>query len=180
MATTSDPDCYPSGSSLISFGVKARTLLGIGGSANKRAPRLSFVRQVDHIRHWDIVEGSYEDAPDIKAHWHIDPPYDNAAGSHYPENDIDRKSLAEWCRERLGWVQVCENDGATWLPFKPFSILNTCRARGYSVEAIYEIGNWPQRRRPTPDRRRRGRRPSTSDRRTRAATMNTRHSRRAS
>ena len=36
-----------------------------------------------------------------------------------PWNDIDRKSLAQWCQRRLGWRQVCENDGATWLPFKP-------------------------------------------------------------
>jgi hypothetical protein len=31
--------------------------------------------QVDKIRHWEIIEGSYEDAPGVKAHWHIDPPY---------------------------------------------------------------------------------------------------------
>ena len=137
--------------------------------------------QVDHIRHWDIIEGNYEDAPNVKAHWHIDPPYDNAAGSHYPENDIDRKSLAEWCRERLGWVQVCENDGATWLPFKPFSILNTCRARGYSVEALYESSNWshpPER--STPDRWRRGRAASVNRRKGRNAMRNTQQSRRAS
>jgi hypothetical protein len=25
--------------------------------------------QVDKIRHWEIIEGSYEDAPGVKAHW---------------------------------------------------------------------------------------------------------------
>jgi hypothetical protein len=98
--------------------------------------------QVDRIRHWEIIEGSYEDAPDVKAHWHIDPPYDNQAGRSYACNDIDRKSLAQWCQSRVGWRQVCENDGATWLPFKPFSILQTYRGRGYSVEVVHESANW--------------------------------------
>jgi hypothetical protein len=133
--------------------------------------------QVGRIRHWEIIEGTYENAPDVKAHWHIDPPYDNAAGSHYPENDIDRKSLAQWCLSRCGWHQVCENDGATWLPFKPFEILNTCRERGYSVEVVHESSNWPpRRRRSTPNRRRRGRRGSMVRRRTRNALKTKRNS----
>lgn len=136
--------------------------------------------QVDHIRHWEIIEGSYEDAPDVKAHWHIDPPYDNAVGSRYPENGIDRKSLAKWCRERLGWIQVCENDGATWLPFRPQSLLTTLRGRGYSVESLYESSNWSPRRSPKPERRHRARGASSVRRRRRNALRNKRHSRRAS
>jgi hypothetical protein len=135
--------------------------------------------QVERIRHWNIIEGSWEQAPDIKAHWHIDPPYNNAAGRLYSRNQVDYSALEKWCKRRWGFVQVCENDGATWLPFRPFSILQTHRSRGYSVEAVYESSNWSGRRvRSTPDRRR-GRRPSTGDRKTRTATMNTRHSRRA-
>lgn len=103
--------------------------------------KLRLANQVDRIRHWRIIEGSWEQCPDIQAHWHIDPPYDNAAGSLYRYNDIDRASLARWCKNRPGFVQVCENDGATWLPFEPFSIVHTHRARGYSAEAIYEIDN---------------------------------------
>ena len=137
--------------------------------------------QVDHIRHWEIIDGSYEDAPDVKAHWHIDPPYDNQAGRSYPWNDIDRESLAQWCQSRLGWRQVCENDGATWLPFKPFAILNGYRGRGYSVEALYESSNWPARRvRSTPHRRHRGRGASAVRRERRKALRNTQRARRAS
>jgi hypothetical protein len=134
--------------------------------------------QVDHIRHWEIIEGSYENAPDVKAHWHIDPPYDNAAGCQYLLHTIDRGSLAKWCQSRHGWLQVCENDGATWLPFRPFSLLKTYRGRGYSVEAVYESANWSRRRvRSRPDRRRRRRGASVIRRRTRTATRNTRRSR---
>jgi len=110
--------------------------------------------QVDRIRHWEIIEGIYEAAPNISAHWHIDPPYDNAARRLYRCSGIDRKSLAEWCRNRRGWVQVCENDGATWLPFKSFSIVNTCRSRGYSGEAVCEFANCSRgHRRSSPDGR---------------------------
>jgi hypothetical protein len=121
--------------------------------------------QLDNIRHWKITEGSYHQAPNVDAHWHIDPPYDNSAGRLYPFHSIDRGSLAHWCQSRRGWVQVCGNDGATWLPFRPASLLKTHRGRGYSVEALYEIGNWSRRRgNSATDRRRRRRRPSIGHR----------------
>jgi hypothetical protein len=126
--------------------------------------KLRIASQVDRIRHWKIIEGTYQDAPYIDAHWHIDPPYDNVAGDSYTCKDIDYRSLAQWCRNRWGFVQVCENDGATWLPFKPFSIVNTCRARSYSVEAIREFENlkpFARRRRPSRSRRARGVRVAT-------------------
>ena len=126
--------------------------------------KLRITSQVDRICHWQIIEGSYEDAPNVDAHWYIDPPYANVPGRSYPDHDIDHTLLARWCRSRWGWVQVCENDGATWLPFKPFSIVTTCRARGYSVEAICEFENlkpFARRRRPSRSRRSRGVRVAT-------------------
>jgi hypothetical protein len=157
-----------------------------------RTPRLSafywsetikrrIASQVDHIRHWDIIEGSWEQAPDIKAHWHIDPPYNNSAGRLYDCNKVDYSALAKWCKCRWGFVQVCENDGATWLPFRPRSVLTTHRGRGYSVEALYESSNWSRPpERSTPDRRRRGRAAAVIRRRSRKAMRNTQQSRRAS
>jgi hypothetical protein len=97
--------------------------------------------QLHRIRHWDINWGSYEEAPDVEGHWFIDPPYSNRAGRHYPYNDIDYAALADWCKRRPGYVQVCENDGATWLPFRPIKIVTTSHGRGYSVEAVCEIDN---------------------------------------
>jgi hypothetical protein len=73
------------------------------------------------------------------AHWHIDPPYQN--GRVYRYNGINRRELAKWYKRRRGFVQVCENDGATWLRFEPLSIVHTHRARGYTAEAIFETEN---------------------------------------
>ena len=74
--------------------------------------------QQQYIRHWQIVHGPYTYAPDIDATWFVDPPYDNQAGRHYRCKFSDYEGLAKWCRERPGQVMVCENSGATWLPFR--------------------------------------------------------------
>jgi hypothetical protein len=103
--------------------------------------KLRLASQVDRIRHWKIIEGSWEQSPNIQAHWHIDPPYNNNAGHTYRFNGIDHRVLGKWCKRRRGFIQVCENDGATWLPFEPLSIVQTHRARGYSAEAVYEVEN---------------------------------------
>jgi hypothetical protein len=88
-----------------------------GWSEQQRARVAS---QVDRIRHWNIIEGSYELAPDIEATWFIDPPY-QVAGTHYIHHALDYTALGTWCRARAGQVMVCENDGADWLPFVPFA-----------------------------------------------------------
>ncbi len=72
------------------------------------------------IRHWKIIHGSYEDLPNEKATWFIDPPYQHG-GEHYRENNkkINFKELAKWCEVRKGQTIVCENTKATWMNFKP-------------------------------------------------------------
>lgn len=75
--------------------------------------------QVDRIRHWRLIEGDYTDAPDVEATWFIDPPY-ISAGKHYPTQPVEFNALGAWCQARRGQVMVCENVGATWLPFQPF------------------------------------------------------------
>ena len=107
----------------------------------ERDHQTAVARQVDRIRHWKIIEGTWEDASDIDAHWHIDPPYQNPAGRVYRYNGVNRRELAKWCKRRRGFVQVCENDGAKWLRFEPLSIVHTHRARGYTAEAVYEVEN---------------------------------------
>jgi hypothetical protein len=101
--------------------------------------------QLQYIRHWQIIEGSYERAPNIVAHWSIDAPYE-LSGKHYERNHIDRTALARWCRTRKGFVQVLESDDADWLPFEHFGQTNSFRAHGfrahgYSQEALYETEN---------------------------------------
>lgn len=83
------------------------------------ACRARIAAQVDKIKHWKVIDGDYKQAPDKEATWFIDPPYNNAAGRVYTFHKIDYPSLGIWCRDRRGQVCVCENEGATWLPFRP-------------------------------------------------------------
>lgn len=108
------------------------------------ASRERVASQLLKIRNWEVIEGDYKDAPDIEAHWFIDPPY-QIAGKRYKVNDVDYGELAEWSKSRQGFVQVCENEGADWMPFKPFHSVNTyhhmkdngARVAKYSNEVLY-------------------------------------------
>lgn len=104
--------------------------------------RGTIASQVESIRHWQIVEASYEDCPDVgTATWFIDPPYE-LAGRHYRfgANGIDYQALAAWCRSRPGQTIVCENDGAAWLPFEPLAEVKTTRSAHRSVEVVWVGG----------------------------------------
>lgn len=81
----------------------------------------------------EVVCGDYADALDIEATWFVDPPYTvnvrRATGTGYPQGmgygkgcdsqSLNYFELGDWCRERRGQVIVCEQAGATWLPFMP-------------------------------------------------------------
>lgn len=77
--------------------------------------------QLPAIRHWQVQQGSYEDAPDVAATWFIDPPYQRTGNYTYRcgSKGIDYAGLARWCTGRTGQVIVCEADDADWLPFEP-------------------------------------------------------------
>jgi hypothetical protein len=75
--------------------------------------------QVPFIKHWKIIEGEYTSAPDLEATWFIDPPY-HRSGNLYLHQVNSYTDLSDWCRSRQGQVMVCEQGGATWLPFTPF------------------------------------------------------------
>ena len=98
------------------------------------------IKQKPHIKNWTIEKLSYENIPNINAHWHIDHPYDSKAGRAYRHSNINYKHLAEWCRSRQGSVDVCEMEGANWMDFKPLrKILNTAR-RKYT-EVVWSSDN---------------------------------------
>lgn len=105
------------------------------------------------IKHWEIINQSYDTAPDIEACWFIDPPYQDK-GSYYKHSakNIDFTHLGSWCKSRKGQVIVCENMGADWLPFVPFFHLagaaKSQDSRLQSLEAIYylqrnDLSNFP-------------------------------------
>lgn len=76
---------------------------------------------IKYIRHWQIIEGDYTSAPNTEAYWFIDPPYEQAGKSYKCSSRyIDFNHLGTWCQSREGKVVVCENYGATWLPFERF------------------------------------------------------------
>lgn len=91
------------------------------------------------IKHWKIVNGSYETISNLEATWFVDPPY-QVAGKSYKFNKIDYGMLSEWCLERKGQAIVCENQGAGWLPFVDFVTTRSTpryNAVGVSKEVIW-------------------------------------------
>jgi 16S rRNA G966 N2-methylase RsmD len=107
----------------------------LAGKSRATTPRLAeawpavrrrIVAALPHIRTWEIIHGSYHDAPDIDATWFVDPPYQSiisTAGNDYrcPDSAIDFDHLGDWCRDRLGFTIVCEQSPAEWLPFHPLA-----------------------------------------------------------
>ena len=98
--------------------------------------------QIQYIRHWKILCSSYSELDNHRSTWFVDPPYDNSAGRAYRMHDVDYDDLGSWCRSRSGHVIVCENQGATWLPFRELYVRKksqTNRGSG-SIEMIYQKG----------------------------------------
>lgn len=88
------------------------------------------------IKHWKLFEGSYENLPNVEATWFIDPPY-HASGVFYQTNTVDHSKLSEWSRERKGEIIVCEQSGASWLPFKDLSYSRPTRGSKVRSEVIF-------------------------------------------
>ena len=101
--------------------------------------RNTIASQVEGIRHWKVYNCSYEECPlASEATWFVDPPYQHM-GKYYSHGPggIVYSDLAAWCRERTGQVIVCENAGATWLPFWELHRAKTTRAGVRSSEAVW-------------------------------------------
>ena len=95
--------------------------------------------QLKFIRHWQVTQSSFDKLDNVVATWFVDPPYVDG-GEHYPmsSEDIDFDSLGDWCRSRLGQTIVCENQGATWLPFTEFK--TTKGLRKQTAEVVWVGG----------------------------------------
>lgn len=97
--------------------------------------RARIARMVPLIKHWRVFNRPYYDAPNEKATWFIDPPYQKW-GFRYVKNKVNYYYLAEWCAQRKGQYIVCEQHGADWLPFEPFRSIDTGAGR-VSREVIF-------------------------------------------
>ncbi len=93
------------------------------------AVKARIIAQKPGIERWTIDQMSWDQIPVEDAHWHVDPPYNNVPGSRYPFSEIDYASLGHWCRKLPGAVDVCENEGADWLPFEPLCEVVSKRGR---------------------------------------------------
>ena len=99
------------------------------------------IRQKPIIADWSIECLDYSQIPNERAHWFVDPPYNNDAGERYIHGraGIDYDALGKWCLEREGVVQVAEQEGATWLPFNRTYQIRSASATGKaSREVIFE------------------------------------------
>ena len=103
--------------------LKGNTTWGMWDEARRDRIR----RQLPKLANWTIEQLDYRDVPLDEAHWHVDPPYQGKPGRAYEFSAIDYADLAEWVRSLPGAVDVCENAGADWLPFR--SLRNTPSAR---------------------------------------------------
>lgn len=74
---------------------------------------------IPEVVDWHITNLNYTDMQNVYATWFIDPPYNNPAGKRYRQSNINYAELAAYCQSRRGQTIVCENAGATWLPFTP-------------------------------------------------------------
>lgn len=101
--------------------------------------RDTIASQVESIRHWRVLDGTYEVTTDLgPATWFIDPPYTVAGKSYrYGPGKVDYQALGRWCRARQGQVIVCENEGADWLPFEPLQCTKTTRRGRRSQEVAW-------------------------------------------
>lgn len=99
------------------------------------AIRERIASQVPRIRHWTITHGQFDKAPNDPATWFVDPPYETPAGRHYRHSDVDYEALGFWCEDRIGQVIVCEQQGATWLPFEDIGA--TKSTLGQSREVVW-------------------------------------------
>ncbi|MCC7542451.1 MAG: hypothetical protein IT379_39905 [Deltaproteobacteria bacterium] len=101
-------------------------------------------RMPPRIKHWRAVCASYETIDTREpATWFVDPPYEDK-GRHYPHGSrgIDFDALGAWCKSLPGQVIVCENEGARWLPFRPFVASKSSTNIRKSMEAIWCNDGW--------------------------------------
>lgn len=107
------------------------------------AIRARIANQVECIKHWQLIEGSYADAPSVTATWFVDPPYQQM-GKYYKCSQIDFPKLGEWACNLPGTVITCEQAGADWLPFVPFATIKANESKTgkkTSEEVIFVVRN---------------------------------------
>lgn len=102
--------------------------------------RTRIARDVERIRHWRVIKGPYDAAPDVTATWFVDPPYQTSAGRHYRQQPGNFAALGAWTRARRGQVIACDQQGADWLPWTSELVVESNRGKRAgckNVEVMY-------------------------------------------
>ena len=91
------------------------------------------------IADWKVWNKPYWELANFEAHWLVDPPYNNKAGKSYEYNcdGINYTDLGNWCQTRNGTIDVCEKEGADWLPFRELKSSHVSYAGHKRVEVVY-------------------------------------------
>lgn len=92
------------------------------------AIRQRIANQLKFIRHWKIKNKCYSEIENKDATWFIDSPYERS-GANYRHNQINFQHLSKWCQSRQGQVMVCEQMGASWLPFVEFKTVKALEGK---------------------------------------------------
>ena len=104
------------------------------------AIRLRLARQSALIKHWKVFNEGYDSAPDIKATWFIDPPYQRS-GTRYTFHSLNYTFLSHWFKRRKGQIICCGQDGDNWANFTHLytsaAITNTGGGARTTKEMIY-------------------------------------------
>jgi site-specific DNA-adenine methylase len=125
--------------------------LNPGSSQPKKSPgkfcawteknKIKLSKDVEKVKHWQIIHGDYTSAQDLTATWYIDPPYQGNGGQYYRfgNKGFDYESLREWILNRKGQIIVCENTEATWMDFKPLVEIQGQKKK--TTEVIFYLEN---------------------------------------
>jgi hypothetical protein len=91
--------------------------------------KVALAENVQRIRHWKVFQGDYDMPLNDHVTKFIDPPYQRVKGYPFDCRQMDYNRLSEFCRSQNGQVIVCEQEGADWLPFRPFRMHTGARTK---------------------------------------------------
>lgn len=97
---------------------------------------------------WRFVRGNFAEASATVncATWFVDPPYIGRAGGRYNTKFDAYDGLSTWCQALNGRVVVCEQDSATWLPFRYHAqhvgARTNAKVRQRSTEVVWTNEPW--------------------------------------
>lgn len=114
---------------------------GYGSSFWGAAVKRRIAEQIPLIRHWQVLEGGYEQTAALgSATYFVDAPYYGKGGRRYRcgSTALDFERLGSWCRRLEGQVIVCEQAGASWLPFR--ELASRPGMRGRTREVMWTAG----------------------------------------